>query len=132
MFCFQQTLSEPRILFVINFIIRSDITVVCKAMEFGQFPLDKHKCYFILTSCKLFDIFRTRLLSFFLMQKKNRHISIREGLKKPSKLWTLSKLLKPPPPMVWTMSKVRQFFLTLPLVYFLLNVSIFIHNFPIS
>ena len=32
---------------------RSDITVVCKAMEFGQFPLDKHKCYFILTSCKL-------------------------------------------------------------------------------
>ena len=97
MFCFQQTLSEPRILFVINFIIRSDITVVCKAMEFGQFPLDKHKCYFILTSCKLFDIFRTRLLSFFLMQKKNRHISIREGLKKPSKLWTLSKLLKPPP-----------------------------------
>ena len=34
-------------------ILRSDITVVCKAMEFGQFPLDKHKCYFILTSCKL-------------------------------------------------------------------------------
>lgn len=30
--------------------VRSDITVVCKAMEFGQFPLDKHKCYFILTS----------------------------------------------------------------------------------
>ena len=26
--------------------------MVCKAMEFGQFPLDKHKCYFILTSCK--------------------------------------------------------------------------------
>ena len=31
---------------------RSDITVVCKAMEFGQFPLDHHKCYFILTSCR--------------------------------------------------------------------------------
>jgi len=30
--------------------VRSDITVVCKAMEFGQFPLDKHKCYFMLTS----------------------------------------------------------------------------------
>jgi len=30
--------------------VRSDITVVCKAMEFGQFPLDHHKCYFILTS----------------------------------------------------------------------------------
>jgi len=30
--------------------VRSDITVVCKAMEFGQFPLDNHKCYLILTS----------------------------------------------------------------------------------
>ena len=31
---------------------RSDITVVCKAMEFGLYPLDNHKCYLILTSCK--------------------------------------------------------------------------------
>ena len=31
---------------------RSDITVVCKAMEFGQFPLDSHDCYFLLTSCR--------------------------------------------------------------------------------
>ena len=31
---------------------RSDITIVCRAMEFGQFPLDSHKCYFLLTSCK--------------------------------------------------------------------------------
>jgi len=29
--------------------VRSDITVVCKAMEFGQFPLDNHKCYLLLT-----------------------------------------------------------------------------------
>ena len=31
---------------------RSDITIVCKAMEFGQFPLDNHKCYLMLTSCE--------------------------------------------------------------------------------
>ena len=29
------------------------MTIVCKAMEFGQFPLDSHNCYFIMTSCKL-------------------------------------------------------------------------------
>ena len=33
-------------------IFRSDITVVCKAMEFGLYPLDNHKCYLILTSCE--------------------------------------------------------------------------------
>ena len=32
---------------------RSDITVVCRAMEFGQFPLDSHDCYFMLTSCEI-------------------------------------------------------------------------------
>ena len=32
--------------------VRSDITIVCKAMEFALYPLDNHKCYLILTSCK--------------------------------------------------------------------------------
>jgi len=30
--------------------VRSDITIVCKAMEFALYPLDNHKCYLILTS----------------------------------------------------------------------------------
>jgi len=30
--------------------VRSDITIVCKAMEFGLYPLDNHKCYLKLTS----------------------------------------------------------------------------------
>ena len=34
------------------FFSRSDITIVCKAMEFALYPLDNHKCYLILTSCK--------------------------------------------------------------------------------
>ena len=33
--------------------VRSDITIVCKAMEFALYPLDNHKCYLMLTSCKL-------------------------------------------------------------------------------
>ena len=50
-----------------EFSFRSDITVVCKAMEFGQFPLDKHKCYFMLTSCKFSkNFFLHARISFWL------------------------------------------------------------------
>ena len=40
--------------------------MVCKAMEFGQFPLDKHKCYFMLTSCKFSKIFFLPFQNIFL------------------------------------------------------------------
>lgn len=51
--------------------VRSDITVVCKAMEFGQFPLDKHKCYFILTSFG-YDSDHLRLDGSFYYEKENQ------------------------------------------------------------
>ena len=71
--------------------LRSDITVVCKAMEFGQFPLDSHDCYFLLTSCtylgrrKIFSELLT--ISFFhplswLRREENDpagNIFLREG-----------------------------------------------------
>ena len=32
--------------------LRADLTIVCKGMEFGMYPFDKHICYLKLTSCK--------------------------------------------------------------------------------
>ncbi len=32
--------------------LRADLTVVCKGMEFGMYPFDKHVCYLKLTSCE--------------------------------------------------------------------------------
>ena len=31
---------------------RSDVTVVCRDMEFSRYPLDTHVCQFKLSSCK--------------------------------------------------------------------------------
>ena len=31
---------------------RADLTIVCKGMEFGLYPFDKHVCYLKLTSCE--------------------------------------------------------------------------------
>ena len=36
------------------FLYRSDITIVCKGMQFSRFPLDEHKCLFKLSSCEYF------------------------------------------------------------------------------
>ena len=36
------------------FFSRSDITIVCKGMQFSRFPLDEHKCLFKLSSCEYF------------------------------------------------------------------------------
>ena len=66
---------------------RSDITVVCKAMEFGQFPLDSHDCYFLLTSCRYPGQNIVQALHSFhptswLRPEKNDpagHIFLREG-----------------------------------------------------
>eukprot|EP00090_Calanus_glacialis_P009961 TRINITY_DN18345_c0_g1_i1.p1 TRINITY_DN18345_c0_g1~~TRINITY_DN18345_c0_g1_i1.p1 ORF type:complete len:466 (-),score=107.54 TRINITY_DN18345_c0_g1_i1:448-1845(-) len=51
--------------------VRSDITIVCKAMEFGQFPLDKHKCYLMLTSFG-YDSLHMTLAGKFSYQKENQ------------------------------------------------------------
>jgi len=51
--------------------IRADITVVCKAMEFGQFPLDSHNCYFLLTSFG-YDSRKMVLRGKFSYDKKNQ------------------------------------------------------------
>merc|ERR1719192_1055451 len=51
--------------------IRSDITVVCKAMEFGQFPLDSHDCYFLLTSFG-YDQRKMILRGTFFYEKENQ------------------------------------------------------------
>ena len=44
---------------------RADITIVCKAMEFGQFPLDSHSCYFLLTSCQFCTILEYTISTSF-------------------------------------------------------------------
>lgn len=41
--------SEP---FYSKLLPRSDITVVCKGMQFVQYPLDRHTCYLKFSSCK--------------------------------------------------------------------------------
>jgi len=51
--------------------IRADITVVCKAMEFGQFPLDSHDCYFLLTSFG-YDERKMLLKGRFSYEKENQ------------------------------------------------------------
>jgi len=51
--------------------VRSDITVVCKAMEFGQFPLDKHRCFLILTSFG-YDSLHMNLAGKFSYKKENQ------------------------------------------------------------
>jgi len=51
--------------------VRSDITIVCKAMEFGQFPLDNHKCYLMLTSFG-YDSLHMNLAGKFSYQKENQ------------------------------------------------------------
>jgi hypothetical protein len=38
--------------FAVFFPSRSDITVVCKGMQFIQYPLDRHTCYLKFSSCK--------------------------------------------------------------------------------
>ena len=37
-------------------LFRSDITIVCKGMQFSRFPLDEHKCLFKLSSCEYLGI----------------------------------------------------------------------------
>jgi len=37
--------GQSQVLLTMYLLSRSDITIVCSAMEFGQFPLDSHKCY---------------------------------------------------------------------------------------
>ncbi|XP_023326380.1 glycine receptor subunit alpha-3 [Eurytemora carolleeae] len=51
--------------------IRSDITIVCRAMQFGQFPLDSHKCYFLLSSFG-YDDTRMVLRGKFSYDKTNQ------------------------------------------------------------
>ena len=47
-------------LYVIIFIFlnfRSEVTVVCRDMQFSRYPLDSHVCQFKLSSCKFFCFF---------------------------------------------------------------------------
>ena len=32
--------------------VRSDVTIVCRGMNFALYPFDRHVCYLKLTSCK--------------------------------------------------------------------------------
>ena len=45
----RKTSSSENILFLC---FRSDITIVCKGMQFSRYPLDTHSCMFKLSSCK--------------------------------------------------------------------------------
>jgi len=51
--------------------VRCDITIVCKAMEFRQYPLDRHNCYLLLTSFG-YDSKLMTLKGSFWYDKKNQ------------------------------------------------------------
>ena len=44
--------------------VRSDVTIVCRGMNFALYPFDRHVCYLKLTSCKLNKILLIRTVLF--------------------------------------------------------------------